>query len=103
MDLFKNAKDIKVYCTELSELMKTITITGKRVKIGKFKVVETPSDIAAKRLHKKIRDAIICEHIEMTEIYNKIEATLNEIQIDLFKTDEEKEEKNTLKFGSKVK
>lgn len=104
MDLFKNIKGLKAYCTELSELCQTISVSDTRVKIGKFKIIETPSKDAAIRLHHKIRDAIISEQIDMSEIYTKIESTLSEIQIDLFKEgSEESKEDNTLKFGSKVK
>lgn len=106
MDLFKNFRDLKTYCSELSTLMSSICTDGAKVKIGKFKIVETPSKDAAKRLCDKLNYIIETEHIEMANIYKKIEATLEEIQMDLFKRDENKEvkkEEKPVKFGAKTK
>lgn len=102
MDLFKNLKDLKAYCTELSDLQSSITANGTKVKIGKFKIVDTPSDDAAKRLQQLFHNIIESEYTSMTEIYRRIEVTLEEIQTDIFKLDDELKE-TTLKFGSKVK
>ena len=102
MDLFKNVKELKAYTNSLAELCDDIAIHDTKLKIGKFKIIQTPSEFAARRLHEKIHTAVHEELQEITTVCNKIEAALEEIQIDLFKTDEGKTEKNTLKFGSKV-
>lgn len=102
MDLFKNLKDLKSYCTELSNLQNSITANDTKVKIGKFKIVETPTKEAAKRLQQLLHKIIENEHTAMTEIYRRIEITLKEIQTDLYKSDDELKE-TTMTFGSKAK
>lgn len=101
MDLFKNIKELKAYTEGLRELCDGIAIHETKVKIGKFKIIQTPSEFAALRLHKKLHTAVHEELTEITEACAKIENALQSIQIDLFKVEEKKEE-NTLKFGSKV-
>lgn len=101
MDLFKNFKDLKNYCTKLSELLAGINVDGVKLKIGKFIVVETPSKDAANRLKGLMHKVIEEEHQAMTGIYKKIETAFEEIQTDLFKNNEETEEK-TVKFGKKA-
>jgi hypothetical protein len=97
MDLFKNFKDLKAYCTELKDLAGGICIEGTKIKIGKYKIVQTPSKDAATRLKTILKEAIEKEHKAMTDIYKKIETTLEEIQLDLFK-----EEPDTTKPDKKV-
>lgn len=84
MDLFKNLKDLKAYCAELSTLEKSICVDGTKLKIGKYKIVQTPSGDAANRLKKILKEVISKESDSMSGIYDKIEKTLKEIQIDLF-------------------
>lgn len=91
MDLFKNIKDLKIYSRTLSELFENITLTGIKVKIGKFRIIETPSEDAAERLYNKLRTAVESELIEVKTMYDKIENTLKTIQVDLFKDNEVKD------------
>lgn len=105
MDLFKHMKDLNAYTTELLKLSNSISTLGSKVKIGKYKLVETPSEIAAERLQLLLQKAIGAEHKEMAAIYSKIETTLKEVQTDLFKDAGTPEDSTdyTLKFGSKNK
>ncbi len=77
-------KGLKAYCTELSTLEKSICVDGTKLKIGKFKIVQTPSSDAANRLKKVLKEVISKESDSMAGIYDKIEKILKEIQIDLF-------------------
>lgn len=104
MDLFKNIKELKAYTNNLTELCDSLVIHETRVKIGKFKVIQTPSELAAKRLHDKLHTAIHEEQTQIADACVKIEAALQELQCDIFEsivTTTEPEE-NTLKFGSKA-
>lgn len=103
MDLFKSIKDLKSYTKELAALLKNIEVSGTKVKIGEYKIVETPSDVAASRLVDVISSAVESEYVNVSDKYLKFEAALNEFQTDLFEAKKEVEpEENTLKFGSKV-
>lgn len=93
MDLFKIIKDLKVYKKDLSTLFEGITQNGKTVKIGKYKIVGTPSEEAAKRLYERLRTTVENELTEVSNTYDKIENTIDSIQVDMFKySDEEHKE-----------
>lgn len=94
MDLFKNIKELNGYKKELSVFLEAIKKEKLKIKIGKYKIIETPSEIAATRLHEKLRSAVEGELIEVTNICTRIEKTINKIQTDLFK-DIEPEEQET--------
>lgn len=85
MDLFKIIKDLKLYKKELTELYEGITCKGKTVKIGKYKMVETLSAEAAKKLWERLRETVGAELEEVSNTYDKIEKTIDTIQLDLFK------------------
>lgn len=98
MDLFKNIKDLKTYGEEIKELFCSITMNGTKVKIGKFKIIDTPCVEAAERLFIKISLAVESEMMEIKSMYDKIEDALEEIQTDLFKSRKDA----TIKLESKV-
>lgn len=89
MDLFKIIKDLKAYKVNLSGLFEGITQSGKVVKIGKYKMVDTPSEEAAKRLCEVLRAAVENELIGVSNTYDKIEKTIDSIQVDMFKYSDE--------------
>lgn len=90
MDLFKTIKGLKAYSNDLGQLYGSITaVLGTKVKIGKYKIIETPSKELAKRLREKLCDAVKEELDEITMLHEKAERILDEIQMDLFKTEEE--------------
>ena len=103
MDLFKNFKDLHNYCNELSSLLVSITAEGAKVKVGKFKVVNTPSKEMAEKLSEKLRAAVGAERTDMVDTYSRIETILEEAQTNLFHTDKDKKNEQAVAFSSKVK
>lgn len=89
MDLFKIIRDLKVYKKDLATLLEGIIHNGKVVKIGKFKMVDTPSEEAAKKLCEVLRAAVENELFGVTNTYDKIEKTIDSIQVDMFKYSDE--------------
>lgn len=102
MDLFKSIKELKTYTENLAELCDSLVIHESKVKIGKFKIIQTPSEIAAKRLHEKLHCAVYDELTEIKNACTQIESAFEQLQTDLFKTEVHEPKENTLTFGSKV-
>lgn len=102
MDIFKNIKELKTYTDNLTELCDSLVIYEAKVKIGKFKIIQTPSEMAAKRLHEKLHSAVEEELTEIKDACTRIESAFEQLQTDLFKTEVHEPKENTLTFGSKV-
>lgn len=101
MDLFKNVKELKDYRKELTTLYNLITANESKVKIGKFRIIQTPTNEAAARLSMKLCTVIGKELEEITEAYSQIEQALENVQTNLFKNEEEKEAQ--IVFNTKTK